>query len=117
MDTTRFKLRAGDVLRARGAGEISLLFMEVSRRRDAARALWAGKWRGAEFLALGTCGQRFGQPVADCRGFGGFRGIDPFMESREGEKRGGAGTMSDMGGRDSGNRAAGGSNKPRTTSE
>ena len=42
--------------------------------------------------------------------------IDPFMAARESEKRGGAGTMSDIEGWDSGKNVAGGSNIVRTTS-
>ncbi len=43
--------------------------------------------------------------------------IDPFMGPREAEKRGGAGTRSDMGDGDSGNRGAAGSTNVRTNSE
>ncbi len=60
---------------------------------------------------------RASQPAADCLCLGVFRVIDPFKGARESEKRGGAGSMSGMGGWESGNSVAVGSTKVRTNSE
>ena len=57
-----------------------------------------------------------GQPAADCRCFWGFRAIDPFRGAGGAAKRGGAGTISEMGGWDSGNRVVTESTSVRTTS-
>ena len=66
--------------------------------------------------ARGTESSCAGQPVADCLCFGGLRVSDSFMGAEGAEKRGGAGTISEMDDEESGKRVSSGSIKLRTTS-
>ena len=82
-------------------------------RQDRARVLIYALW-----VRRGSLNRnRASQPTADCLCFCGFRAIDAFTGTRESEKRGGAGPISEMGGCDSANRVAGESRNVRTTSE
>lgn len=101
---------------ATGANENSILSIGLFVKRRAGKLEWGGAECAASLQGPRGNGNRAGQPVADCLCFWGFRVSDAFMGAAEAEKRGGAGTISEMGDGDSGNRVAAGSIKLRATS-